>query len=275
MNQLFLYALAISARDHEVQIHCATLMSTHEHLVVTDTKGNMPAFTAQLHRLIALGTKVLRKWEGAVWNDARPSIVHLLNVQAVIEKCGYVMANPVAALAVEYAKQWPGVGFGAQDIGRRVVSVKRPDLYFDADNPQWPAEAELVLTLPPSLRERYGDDQARALLADEQHRQEQQAREEAKRRGLKFLGALKVQLGSPYRRATGYEPLVDRNPTFAIGRGNRAEFFAAVQWLREFRAAYRGALAAWRRGLREVLFPFGTWHMKQHHAVNIADPAPS
>jgi hypothetical protein len=45
-------------------VHCATVMSTHEHLVVTDTRGELPRFLQELHRLLALGIKVLRKWEG-------------------------------------------------------------------------------------------------------------------------------------------------------------------------------------------------------------------
>jgi putative transposase len=269
MNHVFLYALAVAAQEHQIEIHCATLMSTHEHLIATDTLGKLPQFTAALHRIVALGTKVLRKWEGSVWDNNRPSIVHLTSLDAVIQKCGYVMANPVVALAVEYARQWPGVWFGAHDVGRRVVRVPRPNIYCDPKNAQWPEEAELVLTLPPALRARYDADEARAVLGAEQHHQEQDARDEAKRRGIKFLGALKVRLCSPYRRATSYEPLLERNPTFAVGRGNRAAFFAAVQWVREFRNAYAQALRAWRRGLRQVLFPFGTWQMRQLHAVQV------
>jgi hypothetical protein len=48
-------------------MHAVTLMSTHEHLVVTDTKGNLPDFLRRLHRLVALGTKVLRKWRTLRW----------------------------------------------------------------------------------------------------------------------------------------------------------------------------------------------------------------
>ena len=35
----------------------------------------MPRFLAELHRLVALGVKVLRKWEGPVWDHERPSVV--------------------------------------------------------------------------------------------------------------------------------------------------------------------------------------------------------
>ena len=273
INQLFLYTLAVSAQRHAIEVHCATLMSTHEHIVLTDTLGRLPSFTAELHRIMALGTKVLRHWDGSVWDGKPPSVVHLLTPQSVIEKCGYVMANPVAALAVEHAREWPGVWFGAPDVGRRVVRVHRPHFFFDDANEQWPDEVELVLTIPPALRELYGDDQARAVLGAEQLRQEQLARDEAKRLGVRFMGRRKVLMCSPFQRARRAEPLFDRNPTLAVGRGNKAEFFAAVQWLREFRSAYRKAFELWRAGLREVLFPFGTWCMKQLHAVTVARSA--
>ena len=56
MNQLFLYALAVSAEMFAVEVHCAVLMSTHEHIPATDTLGCLPEFTAMLHRLTSLGT---------------------------------------------------------------------------------------------------------------------------------------------------------------------------------------------------------------------------
>jgi len=274
INRLFIYALSVCSQQFDVEVHCAVLMSTHEHILATDTLGRLPEFTAMLHRIMALGTKVLRKWEGSVWDNDRPSVVHARTPEAVIREYGYVMANPVTAGAVEYAKQWPGVWLGAADQSRCVVRVQRPEVYFDADRGDWPEHAELVLTLPAALRRQHTDPDLRTLLTTEQLRQEQAARDEAKRKGWKFLGALKVQLCSPFRRSTNYEPLRSRNPTFAAGPSNREQFFAAVQWLRDFRSAYRAALTDWCLGLRYALFPFGTWHMRRFHAAPVA-PQPS
>jgi len=66
--QLFLYTLAVCVKEFGVELHALVLMSTHEHLVVTDTNQRLPDFLRRLHRLVALGTKVLRKREGAVWD---------------------------------------------------------------------------------------------------------------------------------------------------------------------------------------------------------------
>jgi hypothetical protein len=80
-------------------------MSTHEHLIVTDTKGRLPDFLRRLHRLVSLGTKVLRKWEGPTWDPEPSSVVRLLTEQAIIEKVAYVMANPVQAALVRRARE--------------------------------------------------------------------------------------------------------------------------------------------------------------------------
>ena len=74
LNNLFLYCLAVTSRRFGVLVHAATVMSTHEHLVVTDTRGVLPRFTQELHRLLALGIKSLRKWEGAAWDHEKTSV---------------------------------------------------------------------------------------------------------------------------------------------------------------------------------------------------------
>jgi hypothetical protein len=93
------------------------------------------------------------------------------------------------------------------------------------------------------------------------------ARAEVKARGWRILRAARVRRLSPYRRATSFELLRDRNPTFAVGRGQRKVFFEAVAELRAFRRAYRQALEQWRAGLRSVVFPQGTWGMCRVHGV--------
>jgi putative transposase len=109
IRQLYLYTLGVCARQFGVLVHAVTLMSTHEHLIVTDTEGRLPDFLRRLHRLVSLGTNVLRKWEGPTWDHEQASVVRLLTEQTVIEKIAYVMANPVQAGLVRRAREWPGI----------------------------------------------------------------------------------------------------------------------------------------------------------------------
>ncbi|MGB5285317.1 MAG: transposase, partial [Polyangiales bacterium] len=82
-----------------------------------------------------------------------------------------------------------------------------------------------------------------------------------------ILGAERIRRLSPYRRATSFELLRDRNPTFAVGRGQKKIFIEAVAELRAFRRAYREAFEQWRAGLRSVVFPQGTWCMCRVHGA--------
>ncbi len=269
IKQLYLYALAVCARDFGMQVHAVNLMSTHSHLVLTDPRGRMSLFNRQLNRLVSLGTKVLRKWEGPVWDHERPSVVELLTEQAMIEKLAYVIANPVTAGLVRHAQDWPGLTVRPEDLGRRTLKVRRPDVFFDPSNPQWPETIELQLTLPPVLEEHFGASRVRQAVGDEVERLEQQAAREVRARNWRVYGPDRIRRTSPYQRAKSFEPLRDRNPTFASGRGQRRVFFRAVQELRAFRRAYREALQHWKKGVRDVWFPAGTWAMVHIHCARV------
>lgn len=268
LTRLYIYVLAVVAKRHGILVHAVVLMSTHEHLVVTDPRGTLPLFLRELHRLFALGVKVLRKWEGAVWDHERPSVVRLCTPEAILEKIAYVIANPVAAGLVDRARDWPGVTTLPEQLGRTRLSAQRPDYYFDAESSLWPDEAELELSLP--LLNGMTEDEVRAIVALEVEEAERQARVEVRARGWSVLGAAGVRRASPYARAKSWEPLRGRNPELAAGRGRRDVLIEAIAALRSFRASYRQALEQWRRGLRATQFPYGTWGMHVLHGAAIA-----
>jgi len=268
LTQLYVYCLGVLARRYDIRVHAVVLMSTHEHLVLTDSRARLPLFLRELHRLFALGVKVLRKWEGAVWDHQRPSVVELRTPESVIEKLAYVMGNPVEAGLVRYAKDWPGIRTLPEDLGRMRLQAKRPACYFDEHSALWPEEVTLELTTPEV--EGYSAPQLRSAVAVELAHVERQAQADVRARGWAFLGADRVRKASPYDRAKSWEPLRGRNPQFAVGRGQREAFFEAVASLRAFRRAYREALQRWRGGLRRVCFPSGTWTMSWLHGVNVA-----
>lgn len=267
IRQLYLYTLALCAKEFGILVHAVTLMSTHEHLIVTDTQGRLPLFLRKHHRLVSLGTKSLRKWEGPTWDTEQTSVVRLLTEQAVVEKIAYVMANPVQAGLVRHARDWPGITVLPQELGRRTWQLTRPHAYFCANNPQWPETVELSISVPPVYEARRRAEDLRKAVGHELERLERLTHQQMKKRGWRFLGAARVCRLSPYRRATSFEQLRSRSPTLAVGRGQRKVFFAAAAELRAFRKAYREALAKWRAGRRSVVFPQGTWRMCQLHGV--------
>lgn len=270
LSQLYLYCLAIAAQRHGILVHAVVLMSTHEHLVVTDPRGRLPMFTRELHRMFALGVKVHRKWEGAVWDHERPSVVDLRTTDAIIEKMAYVMSNPVAAGLVRTAREWPGVRTLPEDLARRRFTAKLPKQFFDQTAGIWPQDVSLELVMPalPNM----DASQIREAVAAELREQEERGRAAVQAKRWAFMGAQRVLKVSPYDRARSWEPLRGRNPHFAVGKGQSQAFFEAVRTLRAFRAAYRQALHSWRMGLREVCFPWGTWLMHVVHSARVAAP---
>ncbi|WP_437672363.1 transposase [Sorangium sp. So ce131] len=270
INQLLVYALAVSARRHGVEVHAFCAMSTHLHLVVTDVQGVLPLFLQSFHRLVALGTKVLRKWEGPVWDHERTSMVELLTQAALVEKIAYVLANPVAAGLVRHAREWPGAKVDVRDLGRGALRATRPSVYLDPDNPQWVDEATLPLALPPAIAPE-GADGFRRQVAAELERQEALAYAEIERQGSRVLGAERASEISPYERATSPERLRERNPTFAVGREQGDAWRAAAAAVRAFRASYRAALERWCAGVRSAVFPVGTWWMRTFHGASVSD----
>jgi hypothetical protein len=110
----------------------------------------------------------------------------------MIESIAYLIANPVEALAVRYAKDWPGAHTLPAHVGTRVIRVERPPHYFDHDNPDWPDVIELRLEMPVALELDYGEELARERIAERVRHRQHQAWNKAKRTGVAFVGAKRV-----------------------------------------------------------------------------------
>src|SRR6185295_147507 len=131
---------AVASARFGVIVHGYVTMSTHVHLVVTDVEGRLPSFVAMFHRLVAMATKVLRKWDGAVWDAAQTSYVRLETREAVLDKLAYVIANPVADGLVRTANEWPGAKSCVGELGTGVQRAARPDAWLDTE--EWSDYAE-------------------------------------------------------------------------------------------------------------------------------------
>lgn len=209
MRGIIVYLLAVCAERHGIRVHAFCAMSTHLHLVVTDPWGVLPKFLAQFHRLVGLCTKVLRKWEGATWDHEQTSVVRLETSEAVVDKIGYVLANPVTSGLVRHAREWPGAKSRVDELGKGRVRAARPRVYLDAERGRWPEAAELELTLPSEVRAREAAAWREAVKASVLEH-EARGREEVVANGWKFLGARRAEAVSPYDRATSFEPLRGR-----------------------------------------------------------------
>jgi len=271
IEQAFWYCLAYGAKKYGIEVHAAVLMSTHIHLDITDVHGNRPRLEQELHRLFALCVKAIRGWPEEVFNKSPTGEHEPLTAEGRVESLAYLTTNPSLGFAVRYSRDWPGAKTRPEDIGTRVVRVRRPAVFFNPNNPQWPDELELELTMPAILEETYGAEEARRRIAERAHELEREAWQEAKRLGIGFRGPRRVMRTPHTARARSHEVFGARNPRFsAAGDGEAAR--RKVAWLRDFNAQYDRALAAWTSGNRRVPFPYGCWWMRVHHGARCKPP---
>src|ERR1700679_1168136 len=59
-----IYVPGVQSGMYGIEVDAICVMSSHLHMVITDMRGELPRFLHQFDRLVALGMKVLRAWEG-------------------------------------------------------------------------------------------------------------------------------------------------------------------------------------------------------------------
>jgi REP element-mobilizing transposase RayT len=260
-NRIFRYCLAFAARRTGVILHAACVMSNHHHLVVTDPRGVLPDFLRELHRLTAKATNASQgHWEN-LWAAEPCNVVRLVTDEDVEDKIAYVVANPVAAGLVKQPEQWPGVLVW----GPKTHRAERPRSYFREEG-TCPEALTLSFERPRQLDRRpvtlreWRDRVGRriALKVAEAHQKVFAA-------GRQFLGREAVLAVSFAQTAQTYESRFGVIPTFAAKAWSVRVELARIE--RYFRRQYREALELWRKGVRDALFPVGTWWMVAVHGA--------
>ncbi|MDH5491370.1 MAG: transposase [Myxococcales bacterium] len=272
ITQIILYALALAAKEKGVEVHAVCVLSTHIHIIVTDVRGNLPEFLHLLHTLIARMTKCHRGWAEEVFNKSSTSRTELLNTAAIVEEIAYTIANPVAACAVERPELWPGLNVMPEQIGEKVFRVKRPKAHLDPDNPRWPDEIELPITMPAALERAEGIEGARRQIRERVEQKVVRAHVEARARRLRFGTAELAYQRSITERAKSHEIFGSLCPRFAAA-GDREKLRARIEQHGRFQAAHRVCVLAELRAEPEaIVWPKGTWKRRLHRGARSGDP---
>lgn len=260
-NEIFLYVLAIAARRFGVELHAFCVLSNHFHLVVTDPDARLPAFEQYLDSLVARALNAsLGRWE-AFWAPSSYSAVALVSPEDVLDKAAYVLANPVAAGLVRRGREWPGLWSNPAAVGGPALLAKRPSIFFRPKG-RMPESLELTLTPPPGFSS--AEDFTEQLAAAVAEREEN-ALNALRSRGLAPLGATRVLAQKPFGNPAPGEPRRMLNPRIAArDKWKRIE---ALGRLVEFLRAYRAAWRLFRAGVRDVLFPPGTYWLRVAHGA--------
>jgi REP element-mobilizing transposase RayT len=255
------FLLAAISERYGILLHAVCVLSNHIHIVLTDPDTRLPDFHRDFDSLVARAVNCsLGRWE-ALWERDSYSAVRLETAETILEKIVYVLANPVDAGLVRRGSDWPGLWSDPTLIGGDGVVLERPKDFFRANGPL-PATARLRFHPPP------GFDDAPELVAtvlSDLRRAEDRAAAELAASGRSFMGVARVLAQKPNSRPAPGEPRRGLNPRVACR--NKWKRIETLLQLADFRAAYRGAFAAWRAGVRDVLFPPGTWLMRVQHRV--------
>jgi len=86
--------------------------------------------------------------------------------------------------------------------------------------------------------------------------------------GRVFVGRAAVLAQRLTDRATSSELHQRVVPTIAAKQSDARD--ALRETMHAFQRAYRAALDNWCSGIRDTVFPFGTWWMRVHHDARIA-----
>lgn len=264
-NQAFLYALGVAAAKTGVQVLWTIAMSNHQHAGIYDPLGKMVEFMREFHRLVAKHHNCMYgRWEN-FWACESPTAVLLDDAADILDKLVYSLANPCSANLVERASQWPGVISLPEQLGKTMV-IERPKTYFREDGPM-PKSVELVFHKPPQF-DHLTMEEYRELVANRLRAVEDELIAKRRAEGRKVLGRKQVLRQSHEDSPRSLEPRRVRRPRLAAKSVWRR--LEAIRRLKSFVKAYAEALAEWRRGNRNVEFPYGTYAMRVFHGARCA-----
>jgi len=258
------YLLAQVTKRFGIRICCCVVMANHYHAVVVDVNGRLPKFLHWFHRLLAVGMNVFRGRREAFWSSEKPNVVRLETSADVLDKMVYVLSNPLTADLAGTIDSYPGfITLPRMFLDEEGTEYRRPDTYFNPEG-RMPPAARLCLSKPPGFDDMDMNTFVAMLEERIRRNEEEHARRlETEGRTLPAPAALRAV---DWRSApTTPAPRPTRNPNIAAK--DPAVRVAALERQRAFRAEHAEAMAAWRRGRRDVVFPAGTWWMCVYHSA--------
>jgi hypothetical protein len=205
------------------------------------------------------------RWEN-FWSSEQTNVLRLVDPADVVDKLVYALTNPVKDNLVAKVTDWPGFNSFAALLSGESVSAMRPGHFFREDGPM-PPDATLTFSRPPGF-ESMSHEEFAGMLRSRVESVEADA--ETKRRAS-VLGRQAI-LGQDWRDSPcSLEARRDLTPRVAAkSKWSRIE---ALQRNKDFGNNYRRAFEAFRMGIKDVLFPAGTFWLRRFAAA-VCEPWP-
>jgi hypothetical protein len=259
----FAFTMVEAANRHGVDIIAVMQMSSHYHAVVYDRLGRLSEFLRDFHGVMGRFGSWRDRVEGTkFWSAEESEAVEIGDMDTLVECTAYTLANPTRAFIVERPEQWLGVMTPVTELGTgRGKVFKRPKSFFDADgmtsegvmvSSDYPHEFEELLPLRKfrqRVKARVEEHVAAAKAEVAAGRQKWSGLEHAKKLSVWHSARARLS-GEKERRA---------EPRRRVAAATKGRIKAMLEALLEFRRAHRVAWEAMSGGIRDVLFPAGTW----------------
>lgn len=251
----FWYCLGWAAQKHGLVLHAAVAMSNHVHIHATDPQGNYPNF---LRDFLGLLARCMNCWRGRwehFWDANQTSVVSLEDEGAQLDKLLYVLGNPIEI--VGRAERWPGASSLASILYQRPIVASRPKHFFrdGDDGGSMPDTVTLSFEPAPAFAHLTRKEYVELIRSGIAQREAAAAQS-----GRKFLKPKAVLNQKWFSRPSDVEPRRALIPT--VASRDRWRRFESLKRNRAFNDLYRRALQAFCSGVRDVVFPIGTWLMR-------------
>jgi putative transposase len=266
-NNAFIYCLAVAAQGSGIEVLFTIATSNHHHTGIYDPTGNYPQFIEHFHKMFAKCQNALRGRRENFWSSEQTSVVLLVDPNDVIAKLTYAVSNPVKDQLVEKAHHWPGVS----SLLGRDLTAKRPRRFFRHGG-EMPETATLKFERPQGWKHLSSAEYS-ALVTENVERVEKAAADHRRQTGGRVLGRTAILLQDWRACPVSPSPRHELNPRIAAqSKWARIE---AVLRNRAFRDAYIAARERFLEGVRDVVFPAGTYWLRKFAQVACATAPPA
>jgi putative transposase len=271
VRDVFLYCLFRAANDRGVLVHGIWVESTHVHMLVTDTRGQLSSFMHWLDRHVAecllrhYREQYPRRTLEKIWSSGSFNETLIVTREGVLEAFVYGATNFVKDGLVPDYEQWPGLASKPSDWLKPTRTATRPTLFFNQKRSDL-ASVDYQFTIPPQFQDRSPETLAREV----QHMIDDEQRAiHATRAGKPFLGVKAVLAANPFDSPSAERPAGGRKPSIKAGAGQNTAYKLAIQAVRAFRQAYRAAWLIFCAG-EQAIFPAGTLLLRAQFGVQCA-----
>ena len=266
-KNFFGYTLARAVHKYGVELHAGSQMGNHLHLSITDVLANRPNFKNSLHSNLARGLNARFGRFDSVWSGNGSCDTVAPSDHEALDDLAYSDCNPVTSGLVKWAHLWPGFTTYGWRFGE-TRTFKRPDWYYDPENPDNPEFITLTRVRPAIFLELTDDELFDKLMARCMEVQRaKQAEYTADNR--RFAGIKKLAKTKWWKRAKSWEDRFTEIPTVAASDKEKriAQLKRDAKWRAEY-AEERENLEAGR----PAKLPYGAYFLPRVYGVPVAKP---